>query len=78
MKQFIILSNLNTINHNTKKLTIMSKEEYQSNNQNVYLYEPIADAETMIEAEKLKQHIESIGIQTYFDTIVSLASKSLN
>ena len=56
----------------------MSKEEYQSNNQNVYLYEPIADAETMKEAEKLKQHIESIGIQTYFDTIVSLASESTN
>lgn len=66
MKKFIILSN-----HNTKKLTVMSKDEYQSDSQNVYLYEPISDAETLTEAEKLKQHIETIGIQTYFSNIVS-------
>lgn len=66
MKNFIILSN-----HNTKKLTVMSKDEYQSNSQNVYLYEPISDAETLTEAEKLKLYIETIGIQTYFSNIVS-------
>lgn len=49
----------------------MSKDEYQSNTENVYLYEPISDAETLTEAEKLKQHIEIIGIQTYFSNIVS-------
>lgn len=66
MKNFIILSN-----HNTKKLTVMSKDEYQSNSQNVYLYEPISDAETLTEAEKLKLYIETIGIQTYFSNIAS-------
>lgn len=66
MKNFIILSN-----HNTKKLTVMSKDEYQSNSQNVYLYEHISDAETLTEAEKLKLYIETIGIQTYFSNIVS-------
>jgi hypothetical protein len=49
----------------------MSKDEYQSNSQNVYLYEPISDAETLTEAEKLKLYIETIGIQTYFSNIVS-------
>lgn len=49
----------------------MSKDEYQSNTENVYLYEPISDAETLTEAEKLKQYIETIGIQTYFSNIVS-------
>ena len=66
MKNFIILSN-----HNTKKLTVMSKDEYQSNSQNVYLYEPISAAETLTEAEKLKLYIDTIGIQTYFSNIVS-------
>ena len=64
MNNFIILSN-----HNTKTLSVMSKDEYRSNAQHIYLYEPISDAETLTEAEKLKQHIETISIQKYFSNI---------
>lgn len=63
MNQFLIVSN----NH-TKELKIMSKNSLYEKN-NVYLYEPIDSYATLVEAEKIKQHIQTIGIQAFFDEI---------
>lgn len=63
MNQFLIVSN----NH-TKELKIMSKNSLYEKN-NVYLYEPIDSYATLVEAEKIKQHIETIGINEFFDEI---------
>lgn len=66
MKAFVILSN----NH-TKELSVMSKKDYHANVQNIYNYEPLTSADTMEDANSLKDHIQSIGVQTYFDNILS-------
>lgn len=66
MKAFVILSN----NH-TKELSVMSKKDYHANVQNIYAYEPLTSADTMEDANLLKDHIQSIGIETYFDNILS-------
>ncbi len=66
MKAFVILSN----NH-TKELSVMPKKDYHANVQNSYAYEPLTSADTMEDANLLKSHIQSIGVQTYFDNIIS-------
>ena len=66
MKAFIILSN-----NNTKELSVMSKKDYHANVQNIYNYEPLSSTDTMEDANSLKDHIQSIGVETYFDNIIS-------
>ena len=66
MDLFVIVSD--TIN-NTSELKIMTKDSRKDKN-NVYKYEPIASCATLEEAESLKKHIESIGIQSFFKEIV--------
>lgn len=70
MKAFVILSN----NH-TKELSVMSKKDYHANVQNIYNYEPLTSADTMEDANSLKDHIQSIGVQTYFDNILSNSTR---
>ena len=66
MKAFVILSN----NH-TKELSVMSKKDYHDNVQNSYAYEPLTSADTLEDANALKDHIQLIGVETYFDNIIS-------
>ena len=66
MKAFLILSN-----NNTKELSVMSKKDYHANVQNIYNYEPLSSTDTMEDANLLKDHIQSIDVQTYFDNIIS-------
>jgi hypothetical protein len=66
MKAFVILSN-----NKTKELSVMSKKDYHANVQNIYNYEPLSSTDTMEDANLLKDHIQSIGVQTYFDNIIS-------
>lgn len=66
MKAFVILSN----NH-TKKLSVMSKKDYHANVKNIYAYEPLTSADTLGDVNALKDHIQSIGVETYFDNIIS-------
>lgn len=66
MKAFVI-----SLNNKTKELSVMSKEDRHTNVQNIYNYEPLTSADTMEEANLLKDHIQSIGVQTYFDNIIS-------
>ena len=49
----------------------MSKKDYHANVQNIYAYEPLTSADTMEDANLLKDHIQSIGVETYFDSILS-------
>lgn len=63
MDLFLIVSD-----NNTNELKVMKKDS--RNAKNVYVYEPIASCATFEEAENLKQHIESIGIQSFFNEIV--------
>lgn len=70
MKAFVILSN----NH-TKELSVMSKKDYHANVQNIYNYEPLTSADTTKDANLLKDHIRSIGVQTYFDGIISNSTR---
>lgn len=63
MDLFLIVSD-----NNTRELKIMNKDSW--NAKNVYVYEPFASCATFEEAENLKQHIESIGIQSFFNEIV--------
>ncbi|WP_314355077.1 hypothetical protein [uncultured Granulicatella sp.] len=71
MDLFVIVSD--TIN-NTSELKIMTKDSRKDKN-NVYKYEPIASCATLEEAESLKKHIESIGIQSFFKEIVESVKK---
>lgn len=66
MKAFVI-----SLNNKTKELSVISKEDRHTNVQNIYDYEPLTSADTMEEANLLKDHIQSIGVQTYFDNIIS-------
>lgn len=66
MKEFLILSN-----NNTKELSVMSKNDYHANVQNIYNYEPLSSTDTIEDANLLKDHIQSISVQTYFDNIIS-------
>lgn len=66
MKAFVI-----SLNNKTNELSVMSKKDRHTNVQNIYDYEPLTSADTMEEANLLKDHIQSIGVQTYFDNIIS-------
>ena len=66
MKAFVILSN-----NKTKELSVMSKKDYHANVQNIYNYEPLTSADTLEDANSLKDHIQSIGVEIYFDNIIS-------
>lgn len=69
MEQFVIVSDIQT-----DKLSIVDKDTRNSVS-NVYRYEPIASIDSSDEAKRLKDHIESIGIQAYFDEVVASAKK---
>lgn len=71
MNSFLIVSD----NH-TKELKIISKNSLYEKN-NVYVYEPIDSCETLVEAEKQKQYIETIGIQAFFNEIIQNKNRSV-
>lgn len=69
MEQFVIVSN-----NQTNELSIIDKVTRDVVS-NVYRYEPIASSDSLDEAKRLKDHIEEIGIQAYFDEVVASATK---
>lgn len=69
MEQFVII-----LDTQTSKLSIVDKDTRNSVS-NVYRYEPIASSDSLDEAKRLKDHIEVIGIQAYFDEVVASAKK---
>ena len=62
MDNFIIVRNFKNDN-----LSIMLKDEYQSN---IYRYEAIASENTFEKAQKLMSYIQKVGIQKYFQEIL--------
>ena len=69
MEQFVIVSD-----NQTNELSIIDKIT-RTVVSNVYRYEPIASSDSLSEANRLKDHIEAIGIQAYFDEVVASAKK---
>ena len=69
MEQFVIV-----LDNQTNELSIVDKST-RNIISNVYRYEPIASGDTLEEATRLKDHIEEIGIQAYFDEVVASATK---
>lgn len=69
MEQFVIVSD-----NQTNELSIIDKIT-RTVVSNVYRYEPIASSDSLSEAKRLKDHIEAIGIQAYFDEVVASATK---
>ena len=69
MEQFVIVSDIQT-----NKLSIVNKDT-RNIVSNVYRYEPIASSDSLDEAKRLKDHIESIGVQAYFNEVVASAKK---
>ena len=69
MEQFVIL-----LDTQTNKLSIVDKDTRHIVS-NVYRYEPIASSDSSDEVKRLKDHIEDIGIQSYFDEVVASATK---
>ena len=67
MDQYVIVSN-----NDTGELSIQLKQFYKLEDF-VFQYEPIESCDTLEEALRLKQHIESIGVQAYFHEIVAKA-----
>lgn len=64
MEQYVIVSN-----NDTGELSIQLRQFYKLEDF-VFQYEPIESCDTLVEALRLKQHIESIGVQAYFNEIV--------
>ena len=64
MEQYVIVSN-----NDTGELSIQLRQFYKLEDF-VFQYEPIESCDTLDEALRLKQHIEAIGIQAYFNEIV--------
>ena len=64
MEQFVIVSD-----NQTNELSIIDKLT-RTVVSNVYRYEPIASSDSLDEAKRLKDHIEQIGIQAYFDEVI--------
>ena len=64
MEQYVIVSN-----NDTGELSIRLKQFYTLEDF-VFQYEPIESCDTLEEALRLKQHIEAIGVQAYFNEIV--------
>ena len=62
MDNFIIVRNFKNDN-----LSIMLKDEYQSN---IYRYEAIASENTFEKAQQLISYIQKVGIQKYFQEIL--------
>lgn len=62
MDKFIIVRNFKNDN-----LSIMLKDEYQSN---IYRYEGIASENTFEKAQQLMSYIQKVGIQKYFQEIL--------
>lgn len=69
MERFVIV-----LDTQTNKLSIVDKDTRHIVS-NVYRYELIASIDSLDEAKRLKDHIESIGIQAYFDEVVASAKK---
>ena len=69
MEQFVIV-----LDTQTNKLSIVDKDTRHIVS-NVYRYEPIASSDSSDEVKRLKDHIETIGIQAYFDEVVASAKK---
>ena len=69
MKQFVIV-----LDNQTNELSIVDKSTRDIVS-NVYRYEPIASGDTLEEATRLKDYIEEIGIQTYFDEVIASVKK---
>lgn len=69
MEQFVIV-----LDTQTNKLSIVDKDTRHIV-LNVYRYEPIASGDSLDEAKRLKDHIEAIGIQTYFDEVIESTKK---
>lgn len=67
MEQYVIVSN-----NDTGELSIQLRQFYKLEDF-VFQYEPIESCDTLVEALRLKQHIESIGVQAYFNEIVAKA-----
>jgi hypothetical protein len=65
MKQFVIV-----LDNQTNELSIVDKSTRDIVS-NVYRYEPIASGDTLEEATRLKDRIEEIGIQAYFDEVIA-------
>lgn len=64
MEQYVIVSN-----NDTGELSIQLRQFYKLEDF-VFQYEPIESCDTLDEALRLKQHIEAIGVQAYFNEIV--------
>lgn len=64
MEQYVIVSN-----NDTGEFSIQLRQFYKLEDF-VFQYEPIESCDTLEEALRLKQHIEAIGVQAYFDEIV--------
>lgn len=69
MEQFVIVSD-----NQTNELSITDKLT-RTVVSNVYRYEPIASSDSSDEVKRLKDYIETIGIQAYFDEVVASAKK---
>lgn len=69
MEQFVIV-----LDNQINELSIVDKSTRDIVS-NVYRYEPIASGDTLEEVTRLKDHIEEIGIQAYFDEVVASAKK---
>lgn len=67
MEQYVIVSN-----NDTGELSIQVKQ-FHCLEDFVFQYEPIESCDTLDEAFRLKQHIETIGAQAYFHEIVAKA-----
>lgn len=67
MEKYVIVSN-----NDTGELSIQLKQ-FHCLEDFVFQYEPIESCDTLDEAFRLKQYIESIGIQAYFHEIVAEA-----
>ena len=67
MEKYVIVSN-----NDTGELSIQLKQFYTLGDF-VFQYEPIESCDTLEEALRLKQYIESIGVQAYFNEIVAKA-----
>lgn len=64
MEQYVIVSN-----NDTGELSIQLKQ-FHCLEDFVFQYEPIESCDTLEEALRLKQYIEAIGVQAYFNEIV--------
>ena len=67
MEKYVIVSN-----NDTGELSIQLKQFYTLEDF-VFQYKPIESCDTLEEALRLKQYIESIGVQAYFNEIVAKA-----